>query len=119
MQGERRQKMILETELNRKYAEKLSALIMENPGLRVIAWIDTEGIYDDYSYMAGNLGEPCIEELIIGNEDDAYHAKEESPYDDCLSYYGSVVDDWTDEEIEEKAKKIPWERVICVKVSAT
>jgi len=111
--------MILESELNRKYAEKLSALILENPELRVIAWIDTEGISDDYSCMGGNLCEPCIEELIVGKEDDAYHSKEGSPYDDCWSYYGSVADDWTEEECEEKAKAIPWERVICVKVSAT
>jgi len=110
--------MILESELNRKYAEKLSALILENPGLRVIAWIDTDGIFDEYAYMAGNLGEPCIEELIVG-KDDAYHRKEDSPYDDCWSYYGSVADDWTDEECEAKAKAIPWERVICVSVSAT
>ena len=46
-----------------------------------------------------------------------YHEKEDSPYDDCGHYYGwKEVDEWTDEEIEEKAKQIPWEDVIAVRV---
>ena len=46
-----------------------------------------------------------------------YHEKEDSPYDDCGHYYGwKDVDEWTDEEIEEKAKQIPWEDVIAVRV---
>lgn len=103
---------------NREYAKKLTELMMENPDLRVIAWIDTDGINDDYSCLAGDLYEPCIEALIIG-KDDMYHSKEDSPYDDCGHYYGwNEVDEWTDEEIEQKAKEIPWEDVIAVRVSA-
>ncbi len=107
--------MIKESELNRKYAAKLAQLIADHPDLRVIAWIGTDGIFDDYSCIAGNLHEPCIETLIIG-KDDMYHSKEDSPYDDCFNYYGCECDDWTDEELEEKAKAIPWEDVIAVKV---
>lgn len=103
---------------NREYAKKLTELMTEHPDLRVIAWIDTDGINDDYGYMSGELYEPCIETLIVG-KDDMYHSKEDSPYDDCGNYYGwGEVDEWTDEELEEKAKAIPWEDVIAVKVSA-
>lgn len=105
-----------EFELNKAYAEKLSILMSNHPNMRVIAWIDTDGISDDYDCLAGNLYEPRIETLIIG-KDDMYHSKEDSPYDDCGHYYGwKETDEWTDEEIEEKAKAIPWEDVIAVRV---
>lgn len=104
-----------ETELNKEYAEKLSALILDYPDLRVIAWINTDGISDDYCCLAGDLQEPYIETIVVGH-DDVYHSKEDSPYDDCLNYYGCDCDDWTDEELEEKAKAIPWEDVIAVRV---
>ena len=108
--------MIKESEQNKVYAEKLSILMANHPDMRVIAWIDTDGISDDYACIAGQLNEPCIETLIIG-KDDMYHSKEDSPYDDCCHYYGwKEVDEWTDEEIEEKAKQIPWEDVIAVRV---
>jgi hypothetical protein len=108
--------MIKEYELNKAYAEKLSILIANHPDMRVIAWIDTDGISDDYSCMAGKLYEPCIETLIIG-KDNVYYSKEDSPYDDCCHYYGcKELDEWTDEEIEKKAKQIPWEDVIAVRV---
>ena len=106
-----------EYEQNKAYAEKLSALMADHPDLRVMAWIDTDGIYDDYSCVAGNLYEPCIETLIVG-KDDMYHQKEDSPYDDCFNYYGCECDNWSDEELEEKAKTIPWEEVITVRVGA-
>ena len=104
-----------ESEINKANAEKLAKLMIEHPDLRVIAWIDTDGIFDDYCCIAGNLNEPCIETLIIG-KDDMYHSKEDSPYDDCFNYYGCECDDWTDEELEAKAKAIPWEDVIAVRV---
>ena len=62
-------------------------LMANHPDMRVIAWIDTDEISDDYSYLAGNIYEPHIETLIIG-KDDMYHEKEDSPYDDCCHYYG-------------------------------
>lgn len=107
--------MIKEYKQNKAYAEKLATLMADYPDMRVIAWIDTDGLSDDYCCVAGNLNEPCIETLIVG-KDDMYHSKEDSPYDDCLNYYGCECDDWTDEEIEEKAKAIPWEDVIAVRV---
>lgn len=100
---------------NREYAEQLTKLMTDYPDLRVIAWINTDGISDDYGYMSGDLGKPCIETIVVGN-DDTYHQKEDSPYDDCWNYYGCECDDWSDEELEEKAKQIPWENVIAVRV---
>ena len=107
--------MRTESEINKANAEKLAKLMTEHPDLRVVAWIDTDGISDDYSCLAGDLYEPCIETLIVG-KDDMYHSKEDSPYDDCFNYYGCECDDWTDEELEAKAKAIPWEDVIAVRV---
>lgn len=104
-------------ELNKEYAEKLSELILSNPTLRVVAMIDTDGISDDYGYMVGNLYEPIIETIAV-NYEDLYIIKEGDDYDDCYNYYGCKCDDWTDETLTEKAKAIPWEQVIAVRVSA-
>lgn len=106
-----------ENEKNKEYAEKLSALILNNPDLRVVAMIDTDGINDDYGYMVGNLYEPEIETIAV-NYDNAYIVKEGDDYEDCLNYYGYDAEEWTDEELAEKAKEIPWEDVIAVRVSA-
>ena len=109
--------MIKEFELNKAYAEKLSILMANHPDMRVIAWIDTDGISDDYAYLAGNIYEPHIETMIIGKDDNMYYEKEDSPYDDCCHYYGwKEVDNWSDEEIEEQAKAIPGEDVIAGRV---
>lgn len=110
--------MKTENEKNKEYAEKLSALILSNPTLKVVALIDTDGINDDYGYMVGNLYEPKIETIAV-NYDNVYITKEGDDYDDCYNYYGCECDDWTDETLAEKAKAIPWEDVISVRVSAT
>ena len=110
--------MKTEYDLNRERASKLSELILANPNLGVVAWIDTDGISDDYSYLAGNLGEPRIETIAV-NYDNVYITKEGDDYEDCLNYYGYDADEWTDEELAEKAKAIPWEDVIAVAVSAS
>ena len=47
-----------EYETIRENAMKLSQLILDNPNTRVVAWIDSEGINDEYPYWAGNLGKP-------------------------------------------------------------
>lgn len=107
--------MVKESELNRDYAEKLATLMANHPDMRVIAWISTDGINDDYCNIAGNLGEPRLDTLVIGH-DDMYYLKEDDPYEDCLNYYGCDCDDWSDEELEEKAKAIPWEEVISISV---
>ena len=109
--------MKTENEKNKEYAEKLSALILSNPNLRVVALIDTDGINDDYGYMVGNLYEPKIETIAV-NYDNVYITKESDDYDDCYNYYGCECDDWTDETLAEKARAIPWEDVIAISVSA-
>lgn len=108
--------MIKEYDKNKAYAEKLATLIANHPDMRVIAWIDSDGVSDEYGYFAGNLYEPRIETIAIG-KDDMYHEKDGDAYEDCCNYYGwEAVDVWTDEELEEKAKQIPWEEVIAVRV---
>lgn len=109
--------MIKESEMNKDYAEKLTTLITNHPNMRVIAMIDTDGINDDYGYMVGNLYEPRIETIAV-NYDNVYITKEGDDYDDCYNYYGWECDDWTDETLTEKAKAIPWEDVIAIRVSA-
>ena len=106
-----------ENETNKEYAEKRSELILSNPRLRVVAMIDTDGINDDYSYMVGNLYEPRIETITV-NYDNVYITKDGDDYEDCYNFYGCECDDWTDETLTEKAKAIPWEVVIAVRVSA-
>ena len=44
-----------EYETNRQYAEQLTKLIMENPTCRVMVMIGTDGIDDNYSWMAGYI----------------------------------------------------------------
>lgn len=104
-------------EKNRRHAEKLTELIIEHPNCRVLVAIDTDGIDDDYAWMAGYMNMPSLEQVVVG-QDDALHRKEDELYDDCFNYYGDIADEWTDEELEQKASEIPWETVIAVNVSA-
>ncbi len=108
--------MIKEYDKNKAYAEKLATLIANNPDMRVIAWIRSDDISDEYAYYAGDLYEPRIETITV-DKDGMYHAKEGDAYEDCCNYYGwKCTEEWTDEELEEKAKQIPWETVIAVRV---
>ena len=109
--------MKTEYESNKENAETLSKLILEHPNLRVVAWIDSDGIEDDYAYYAGKIYKPKIETIVEGKTDGAYHSKEDDVYEDCYNYYGCECDNWSDEELEDKAKAIPWEDVIAVSVS--
>ena len=107
-----------EYEKNRQHAEKLTELIMEHPNCRVLVAIDTDGIDDDYAWMAGHMNTPSLEQVVVG-QDDTWYRKQEEPYDDCFNYYGEQADIWTDEELEQKTSEIPWETVIAINVSAT
>lgn len=110
--------MRTEYEINRENAKELARLMLENPTMRVIAWIDSDGICDDYAFWGGNIGKPEI--LTMAHSDDMEHyiTKDGDAYEDCCAYYGSwAVDDWDDETMEQKAKEIPWEDVIAVNVS--
>lgn len=109
---------IVKDELNREYAKKLSHLILSNPTMRVVAWINTEGISDDYAYMAGNLNEPHIQTIAYSEDYECYIKRGGNDYEDCDNFYGSNVDYWDDEKLKQKASLIPWEDVIAVNVSA-
>ena len=111
--------MKTEYELNKEHAEELSKLILENPTLRVIAWIDSEGVSDDYAYWGGNLNKPYIETIAYSEAEEHYIERENNDYEDCSAYYGSDADYWDDETLAKKASEIPWEDVIAVRVSAT
>lgn len=111
--------MLKVSELNREYALKLSKLILDNPNMRVVAWIRSEGVSDDYAYWAGCLHKPSIETIAYSEIKEHYVDKEPDDYENCYAYYGSVADTWDDETLKKKAAEIPWEDVIAVKVSAT
>ena len=109
--------MKLESELNREYAIELSKLILDNPKMRVIAWIDSENISDDYGCWAGNFhSKPCIETIAYSEAREIWVSKENDDFEDCYDYYGWDAENWSDEELEEKAKQIPWEDVIAISV---
>ena len=111
--------MKTENELNREYAKELSKLILANATLRVMAWIDSEGISDDYACWGGNLGMPQIQTIAYSKADEHYIERENNDYEDCYAFYGSVADNWDDETVKKKAAEIPWEDVIAIRVSAT
>ena len=81
-------------------------------------WL-TKGINDDYGWYAGNIGKPCISTIAYSQAKEAYISKEDDAYEDCFTYYGYCADDWTEDECRAMARKIPWEDMITVYVSAT
>lgn len=107
-----------ENELNREYAIELSKLILDNPKMRVIVWINSEDISDYYyGSWAGNFhNKPCIETIAYSAARETWVSKEKDDFEDCYNYYGYDANNWSDEELAEKAKQIPWEDVIAVNV---
>lgn len=87
--------------------------------MRVVAWIRSEGVSDDYAYWAGCLHKPSIETIAYSEGQEHYIHRDGNDYEDCSSYYGGVADYWDDETLKKKAAEIPWEDVIAVSVSAT
>ena len=112
--------MRTESEINRENALLLSKLILENPKMRVIVWINSDGISDDYASYGGDLEEPRIQTIAYTENVEPWHyiEKDGDDLEDCISYYGYEAEDWSDEELKEKAAAIPWEDVIAVNVSA-
>lgn len=104
--------------MNKDNALELSKLILDNPNLRVISWISSDGIDDEYSYWYGNIGKPRKMSIAYSDTFDTYIEKDGDMYEDCYAYYGVASDDWDDETLKQKAKEIPWEEVIAISVSA-
>lgn len=109
--------MRTEYEINQENALKLSQLILDNPNTRVIAWINSDDINDEYCMWCGNIGTPEKTFIAYSEIDEHYVEKDGDAYEDCWSYYGGETDDWDDETLEQKASEIPWEEVIAVYVS--
>ena len=110
--------MITEYEINKINALALSKLILDNPNTRVIAWISSDGISDEYGSWGGNIGKPEKKFIAYSQPFDHYIEKDGDIYEDCYAYYGLVSDNWDDDTMKQKAKEIPWEEVIAVNVSA-
>lgn len=108
-------------ENQQEYAKELARLITTYPTKRVIVWIDSDGISDDYAYYGGYMYKPQIQ-TITYTENDGYDGhyieKDGDDEEDCYAYYGVKSEDWDCEEISRKAKQIPWEEVIAIRVSA-
>ena len=108
----------MESELNREYAIELSKLILDNPKMRVIVWIDSENISNAYGSWAGSFSQqPYIETIAYSEAREIWVSKEKDDVENCYNYYGYDAEKWPDEELTEKAKLIPWEDVIAVNVS--
>ena len=109
--------MTRESETNREYATKLAELMLANPSFGVLVLMESESISYDYSWTAGNITqEPQIAAIAV-NHENAIITQDGDDYEDCVNYYGYDADDWTDEELKEKAKQIPWENTIVFYVS--
>lgn len=109
--------MKLESELNREYAIELSKLILDNPKMRVVVWISSEDISDDCgSWVGGFHSKPHIEAIAYSEVREIWVSKEKDDFEDCYNYYGYDAENWSDEELAEKAKQISWEDVIAVSV---
>ena len=77
---------------NREYAIELSKLILDNPKMRVIVWINSENISDDYGSLAGNFHRPpCIETIAYSEVREVWISKENDNFEDCYNYYGVIV----------------------------
>ena len=107
-----------EYEINRRNAQELSRLMLENPKMRVIAWIYSDGISDEYTWWVGDIEKPHLQTIAYSNVNEHYIEHDGNDFEDCYAFYGNVAKDWTDEELEAYAKEIPWETVIAVEVSA-
>ena len=110
--------MKTEYEINKANALALSKLILDNPNLRVIAWISSDGIDDQYGFWGGNIGKPKKKIIAYSEPFNHYIEKDGDIYEDCYAYYGLISDKWDDDTLKQKAKEIPWEEVIAVNVSA-
>ena len=96
-------RMVSKNELYREYAVELSKLILSNPKMRVIVWVNPEGMSDDYGSWAGNLcGKPHIETIAYSEAGEIWVGKESEDFEDCYNYYGWGAENWSDEELEKK-----------------
>lgn len=111
--------MMNELEIQKENVGELLRLINENPSLPVVMWIDSEGITTEYDYWRGYIGKAKIIEITSDIDNDHYIQRENDAYTDCYNYYNDIPAEWDEKKIEEKAKAIPWEKVISVNVGIT
>jgi len=107
-----------DSDSNRENLKEVWKLCLENPTFRVIAWIDSDEISDDYAWYEGSILHPAILSIAWSDANKCNVCREYDAYEDCYAYYGDDADDWPADELEKKAAEIPWEEVIAVRVSA-
>jgi hypothetical protein len=110
--------MKLESDINRENAKELSRLILENPKMSVIAWINSEGISNEYGSWRGDINRVGLMTIAYSAAFERYIEKSDDDYEDCYEFYGADADDWTDDVLNKKAAEIPWDTVIAIDVSA-
>jgi len=107
---------------NRKYVKELVDLIEAHPDYQIFAWIDSDGIYDEYAFWRGYFRKPRIEEVAV--VDEHYMQRDENDKIGQIEEYfgrncypeGEDYDTVSDEWVEEKWNSIPWEKIIAVNV---
>lgn len=97
--------------------KELFTLIMNNPDLPIIAWVDSEIVADDgYNRWIGSIGVSGIIEYI---EVEMYQDYPEMVYKNDTEYYEEFLYDtteMTEEEIVEHIKNIDWIKAIAVNI---
>ena len=97
--------------------KELFTLIMNNPDLPIVAWVDSEIVADDgYMRWLASIGKSHIIEYI---EVEMYQDYCEMVYKDDTEYYEQFLYDtteMTEEEIAEHIKNIDWIKAIAVNI---
>ena len=96
--------------------KELFTLIMNNPDLPIIAWVDSEIVADDgYMRWLGSFGSS---QIIEYTEVEMYEGYPEMVYKDDTERYEEYLLDqgMSDEEVEEHIKNIDWTKAIAVNI---
>lgn len=97
--------------------KELFTLIMNNPDLPIVAWVDSEIVAGDgYGRWLGSFGSSHIIEYI---EVEMYNDYPEMVYKDDTEEYENFLYDcteMTEQEIEEHIKGIEWIKAIAVNI---
>lgn len=96
--------------------KELFTLIMNNPDLPIVAWVDSEIVADDgYMRWQGSFGSSHIIEYISVK---MYREYPEFVYKDDTEYYENYLYDqgMSDKEVEDHINSIEWIKAIAVNI---